>query len=66
MTEQEPQSDQQTYYMYCSLHGFLGSVDGELASLRFAQQHEESTDGWCNVVLSTEMHDPDALDQWSE
>ena len=53
-----------TFYLYCSLHGFLGPVVGELKALSFAQEHEEATDGWCTVVTTTEMRDPDACDQW--
>lgn len=63
--EQEPQPDNRTFYLYCSLHGSLGPYIGELTALRMAQAHEEATDGFCNVVVSGEKYDPDACDQWA-
>ena len=42
-----------TFYLYCDLHGYIGEAEGMEDAIERQETHEEATDGWCTVSITT-------------
>ena len=43
----------QTFYLYCDLHGLIKETPDMEEAIEWQEIHEESTDGFCTVSITT-------------